>query len=228
MPFLRVKIKLTNFGITEINTCFPTKKGENIQNHTEILQTKLSYVTRVTLLNFAISKNKDSSMEMLMQIKRLFVVLVTFIAGYYAPILNFMLAMFILFLLNFFFGLTADIVTNGRKPQEKKKIAWENRKAIQFFHQIAIFFVIVAAMYVVGKLQDKVALSNQLTSWLCYATTWFFARNIVRNVLIILPRTSTMYDLFRFVYYVLSVQFLERVPLLKRYIETKKIEDEKH
>ena len=65
--------------------------------------------------------------------------------------------------------------------------------------------------------------------YLCTVTTCFFAVNITRNWMNITPKESVFYKIASFIHYVLSMQFVERIPLMKRFMAEKKQEkiDEK-
>lgn len=73
------------------------------------------------------------------------------------------------------------------------------------------------------KLHDhEEAISS--VKYLCTVTTCFFAVNISRNWMNITPRESVFYKIASFIHYVLSMQFVERIPLMKRFMAEKKQE----
>lgn len=135
--------------------------------------------------------------------------------SFFLPIGDFVLAMTILFIVNFSFGLVADIVNGGK---------WESKKAWQFIIQSTVFFVLMLSVLSVGeKLHDhEEAISS--VKYLCTVTTCFFAVNISRNWMNITPRESVFYKIASFIHYVLSMQFVERIPLMKRFMAEKKQE----
>lgn len=143
------------------------------------------------------------------------------LVSFFMPIGDFIMAMIILFIVNFSFGLGADIVNGGR---------WQTKKAWQFFVHSTVFFVLMLSILSIGeKLHDhEEAISG--VKYLCTVATWFFAVNITRNWINISPKDSVFYRIASFIYYVLSMQFVERIPLLKRFMQKKeqeKIEEAK-
>ena len=134
------------------------------------------------------------------------------LVSFFLPIGDFMLAMTILFIVNFSFGLVADIVNGGN---------WESKKAWQFIIQSTVFFVLMLSVLSVGeKLHDHA----EAISSVCTVTTCFFTVNITRNWMNITPKESVFYKIASFIHYVLSMQFVERIPLMKRFMAEKKQE----
>ena len=127
-----------------------------------------------------------------------------------APIENFMYAMLILFGLNFFFGVVAAIVN---------KETWSNKKAMMFFVYCAIFLVTACSAFIIGHFMGEKEQATAVVKILCWLAVYVFGTNIFRNLCIIFPKGSTWFKLFDLCYYVLSVQFLEKVPFVKKWQE---------
>lgn len=151
-------------------------------------------------------------MSVMCEIKVFLVAAWAAVISFFMPIGDFMLAMIVLFIVNFSYGLIADIVNGG---------GWENKKALQFFGQSTVFFVLMLSVLTVGdKLHDhEEAISG--VKYLCSMATYFFAVNISRNWKMIAPKDSVWYRIASFCYYVLSVQFVEKLPYLKNFISDK-------
>ena len=79
------------------------------------------------------------------------------VLGFLAPIQDFMVAIVILFVLNFFFGLTADMVTGGE---------WSWRKAFRFFTHCFVFFVLAAAVFTCGHYMHNEGGAVQCVSYM--------------------------------------------------------------
>lgn len=126
-----------------------------------------------------------------------------------------MLAMIVLFIVNFSFGLLADIVNGG---------GWERKKALQFFTQSMVFFLLAFCIFSIGEKMHAHQEAVSSVKYLCTVAVWFFSVNIARNWMNITPRKSVFHRIAYFVYYVLSVQFVERIPFLKRFIAEKEKE----
>lgn len=127
-----------------------------------------------------------------------------------APIQNFMYAMVLLFSLNFMFGVVAAIVNSEE---------WNNKKALMFFAYCAIFFVTAAAIFIIGRFMDEESQAVAVVKILCFLAIYIFGTNICRNWLNILTPGTTWYKLVDLIYYVLSVKFIERFSIVKRWQE---------
>lgn len=149
------------------------------------------------------------------EIKGLLVATFSALVSFFMPIKDFMIAMIILFLVNFSFGLLADIINGG---------CWERKKALQFFTQSLGFFLLVFCMFSIGEKMHAHQEAVSSVKYLCTVAVWFFSVNITRNCMEITPKGSVFHRIAYFVYYVLSVQFVERIPFLKRFITEKEKE----
>lgn len=137
------------------------------------------------------------------------------LVSFFMPIGDFIVAMIILFIVNFCFGLLADIVNGG---------GWDKKKATQFFTQCLVFFVLAFCIFSIGEKMHAHEEAVSGVKYLCVVALWFFSVNIVRNWMNITPKESVFHKIAYFLYYVLSVQFVERIPLLKRFIQEKEQE----
>ena len=132
-----------------------------------------------------------------------------------SPIMDFIFAMLLLLWLNFIFGLVAARL-NGEK--------WDWKKAGMCFIFAAVFFVIVVSIFVIGKWLHCDDRAVSAVQYVCWATTYFFGTNILRNWRNILKQDSTWYKLVDFLYYILSAKFIEDIPYFKSYQEYKRKE----
>lgn len=137
------------------------------------------------------------------------------LVSFFMPISDFIVAMIILFVVNFCFGLLADIV-DGQ--------GWQKKKALQFFVQCLIFFMLAFCIFSIGEKLHAHEQSVSGVKYLCVVALWFFSVNISRNWMNITPKNSTFHKIAYFINYVLSVQFVERIPYLKRFIAEKEQE----
>lgn len=125
-----------------------------------------------------------------------------------APIHNFMYAMVLLFSLNFLFGLIAAWA---------KGEGWKTKKALMFLLHTSIFFIAAAAIFVIGNLMNEATQSVVVVKMLCFAALWIFGTNILRNWRTILTPGTPWYKLVDLLYYVFSVKFIERFPIIKKW-----------
>ena len=153
-------------------------------------------------------------MTIIINAKQLFAMIFTFLCGVYAPVKDFMVSMVFLFFLNFLAGLIADIAQGGR---------WENKKARQCFTHMFVFFGLVFFMVLIGHFMHEDRTTLQVIHGLCFSAIYYFAVNIIRNGGII-TEGSTMGKVFKFAYYVMTIQFIEQFPLLKKYEQFNKEE----
>jgi hypothetical protein len=127
-----------------------------------------------------------------------------------APIRYFMYAMVLLFFLNFVFGLAADIVNGGK---------WSTKKALMFFVCCAVFFVTSCSAFIIGHFMGEHEQAVTVVKFLCYIAIFVFGTNMFRNMRDICPKGSQWYRFFDLCYYIMSVQFIEKIPLIKKWQE---------
>ena len=131
-----------------------------------------------------------------------------------SPIRNFMYAMVLLFGVNFVFGLIAAIVN---------KEGWSTKKALWFFAYCGMFFVTAASFFVIGHLIGERSQAETVVKILCYLAIYIFGTNIVRNWLNILRPGTAWYKFVDLLYYVLSIKFIERFSIVKKWQEERGI-----
>ena len=138
------------------------------------------------------------------------------VLGFLAPIQDFMVAIVILFILNFIFGLTADMVTGG---------TWSWRKAFRFFTHCFVFFVMAAAVFTCGHYMHNQEGAVQCVSYICYVTIYIYAVNILRNLRHMLLEGSGMYRVVDILYYLLTLKVVDKIPFLSEYLNKNKNDD---
>lgn len=130
----------------------------------------------------------------------------------FSPIQDILIGMVVLLAMNGLFGLLADII-NGK--------GWKMNKATRFLVQCFVYFVLVMALFVVGHFIHKDSEAATCVSIISIITTWVFSINILRNCRNCCPKTSSMYKLFDILYYVVSIQIVEKIPFVASYIAHK-------
>lgn len=151
------------------------------------------------------------------EIKGFLIAAASAVLSFFMPIGDFIVAMIMLFMVNFMFGLLADIV-NGK--------GWDKRKANNFFLYCLVFFVVAVSIFIIGHLLHAHDEAVQGVKYLCVVSVWFFGVNISRNWMQITRKGSTFHRIAYFMYYVLSMEFVTRIPFLKQFIEEKEQENE--
>ena len=135
------------------------------------------------------------------------------VAGILFPIRNEIYGLVLLFTMNFVVGMLAD-VCNRRE--------WSFRKAFRFFRDAAIYFVMVASIYLLGYFKSEEEVAVHCVSFMIYVAIYFYGTNILRNARLITNARSTLYGVLDFLYYILSLKVLERSKYLKSYMDYEK------
>ena len=147
------------------------------------------------------------------EVKVVIVNIITAVLGFLAPIQDFMVAIVILFILNFIFGLIADMVTGG---------IWSWRKAFRFILHCFVFFVLAAAVFTCGRFMHNESGAVQCVSYICYVTIYIYAVNILRNLRHMLKEGTDMYKVIDILYYILTLKVVDKIPFLGEYLNKKK------
>ena len=146
-------------------------------------------------------------------------VLCSLISGVFSllfPIKDFMTAMLIVFFLNYVFGWVAGMV-HGE--------GWSFKKSMVFFYHCSIFFVLTASMYITGHYMHNEGETLGVVKALCGVAIWFYLTNIVRNWRLMLVEDTTMWKIAGFVYYVLTLKMVDKIPYLGEYIKSTPVND---
>lgn len=151
-------------------------------------------------------------MNNLIELKTLVLTLFGLLTSLFAPILDFMFAMLILLTINMLFGIAADIATGGE---------WKWKKASMFFVFCTVFFVCTGGMFAVGHYLHQDAEATLCVKYACFIALWVFGTNILRNWKKMLQKGTATYKFVDILLYVLTVQFVEKLPFVKKYQEEK-------
>ena len=144
------------------------------------------------------------------ELKTIVVYIVGAIFTLLTPIHNFMVAMLILFGMNFFFGVVAAVVNKEK---------WSHKKAMMFFVYMGIFLVISCAAFIIGHYLNNEDQAVAVVKILCYLAVYIFGTNIFRNLRGIVTHETVWFKLFDLCYYILSVQFIEKFPFVQKWQE---------
>lgn len=151
-------------------------------------------------------------MNSLAELKTLVVTIFGLLASLFSPILDFMLAMVILLSINLFFGV-ASAVASGEK--------WSWKKASMFIVFCGGLFFCFASMFAVGHFLHQDAEAALCVKYVCFIAVWVFGTNILRNWRKMLHKGTATYKFVDILLYVLTVQFVEKLPWVKKYQEEK-------
>lgn len=152
-------------------------------------------------------------MQMIDELKIWIIGVISAVAAFLNPISGDIYSMAVLFAANFFFGLIADISNGGN---------WEKRKVWTAFKEAGLFFAFVFFIYGIGTLKGNMLGAQQCVSFVGYSLIYFYSTNICRNMCRITREGSVAHAVFQWFFWILSVEFIKRIPYLKAYLEGKK------
>ncbi|WP_278485761.1 hypothetical protein [Hoylesella nanceiensis] len=142
-------------------------------------------------------------------IRTFIIAIVSGLLALLSPIKDFMHAMILVFVINFFCGLIADYRSGGK---------WSTKKAMLFFYSITVFFVLISTFFVIGKFMhnpDEALFSVKFT---CLFGLWVFSVNITKNLKIMLIEGSPMWHIANFLHFILSLKVINKIPFLNDYL----------
>lgn len=149
-------------------------------------------------------------MNSLVELKTLIITIIGLVTSLFSPILDFMMAMLILLTTNLVFGMASARV----KGEE-----WSWKKALMFFVFCGGMFSIFFVMFGVGHFLHNDAEAILCVKYGCFIATWVFGTNILRNWRSMLRPGTATYKFVDIMYYILTVQFVEKMPFVKKWQE---------
>lgn len=149
-------------------------------------------------------------MNSLVELKTLIITVIGLVTSLFSPILDFMMAMLILLTTNLVFGMASARV----KGEE-----WSWKKALMFFVFCGGLFAVFAVMFAVGHFLHNDAEAILCVKYGCFIATWVFGTNILRNWRSMLRPGTATYKFVDIMYYILTVQFVEKMPFVKKWQE---------
>lgn len=144
-------------------------------------------------------------------IKSVCVAIISGVMAYLNPIASNVFAMAYLTLLNFVIGLLVSLLV------ENESFSW--RKFGWCGVEVLIFFAIIASIYIVGHAQGNPKEAVQCVSMVVYAMCYFYSVRILRNLRKMFPRNTIGHHVTGFLYMVLTLEVVKKIPHLKEYID---------
>lgn len=145
-------------------------------------------------------------------IKNLFASTVSIVLAYFSPVQNIFIAIAWIFVLDFLCGYISGKIV--------KDETFDRKKAFKFFVEGLAIFLLMASIFFIGEKIGNIDGALQCVSGVVYAAIYFYGCNILKN----LSELFSDNKLLKFMYYVVSIEFIKNVSFLSNY---KKIEDEK-
>lgn len=140
-------------------------------------------------------------------IKNLIVGTGTILVAYFAPIQDMIFCIFFVFLLNFMTGLISGIRISNEK--------FNLRKFFRCIIESLVYYSLVAAIFVVGDHMDNKEGALQCITGITYAIIYFYTVNGLRNLHLLMPQSKGL----GFIYYVVSLEGVKRIPYLENYMK---------
>lgn len=140
------------------------------------------------------------------------------ISSYLVPIEGEIQGLLVLFGCNFAAGLAVSLMVENEK--------FKFKKAFRCFIESTIFVLFIAAMFSIGERKSDLSGTIQCISFVTYIVVWFYTQNIIRNLRALFKKDSVPYKIFSFLYYVVSVEFVKKIPFLVDYFNSIKAEKE--
>ncbi len=129
------------------------------------------------------------------------------IISYFDPIVNFIVAILIMFLIDLILG-----ITSGRKLNKEPISFKKGFLAVILF---GVYVTIVAVPYILGNLMCDESLMAYVIKTISWATIYLYSVNISKNLKRVFPSSR----LIAFLYYFLNVEFLNNFPSLKNFLK---------
>lgn len=147
---------------------------------------------------------------MIEEIKNMIVGVLLAVLAYLHPIEGELWSLFLIFVLNFFFGYISGMIANGED--------FEFKKALRCVGEATVFFVLCTAIYVIGRLKGQMGGATQCVSFVVYLVLYFYGLNILKNTKKMLKEGTAPWQVVSALYWCLRFKFVERIPLLKEYL----------
>ena len=148
--------------------------------------------------------------DMIIEIRNMIATLISITMAYFAPINDMVFVLFYLFLLNMVAGMLAGMVVDDEDFSIKK-----------FFHcmlETFVLYTIVLSVFLVGEKMHNKDGAIQCISGIVYSAIYFYSVNILRNLKKLLPN----FRIIAFLYYVVSFEFVKKVPYLQDFQKKEK------
>ena len=153
---------------------------------------------------------------MIEQIKHIVVTITLAVLAFLKPIECDLYSLLLIFFLNFLFGYLSGMVANNEE--------FNLRKALRCIGEAAVFFILCCSIYIIGRLKGEMTRAIQCVSFVTYIIIYFYALNVLKNLKKMFKKGTTPWFIVAFLYYVLRVKFIERIPFLSNFLNMQKNE----
>ena len=143
------------------------------------------------------------------EIKAATLAVITALGGFFLPITDFIVAILVLLVVNFFSGWIED---------ECHGEGWRWRKAFKTFYECLVMSGIGVFTFTMGHFMHRESESLMCLSAIYLAGIWFYTVNILNNWKKILPNGTTLWLFVNFLHFIVSMKFVEKIPYLKEFL----------
>lgn len=126
---------------------------------------------------------------------------------YFTPIHGLIVGLTIAFFISFVFGIFAGIL--------KQDEAVNLKKASRAFSELATYFVIIAALFIIGEKMQDGGWVYEILSAITWGMIYFYVANWTKNMKRLFPNSRGI----SFLNFVLGLEFLKRIPYLKDFVD---------
>jgi len=145
--------------------------------------------------------------EFLKSVWIVFVGVVLTMINYFEPVVNMIVAITIIFVCDIVFGIVAGKKLNKEHVSFKKGMS-----AIKVF---GVYIFVITLLYAIGKLMSDSTMMLYVVKTVSWVTIYFYVTNLTKNLRRLNPKSQCI----KFIYWFLSVEFLDNIPSLKKFLE---------
>jgi hypothetical protein len=127
--------------------------------------------------------------------------------SYFEPVINMIIAITIIFVVDIIFGIASGKKLNKEPVSFKKGFA-----AIKLF---GIYIFVITLLYAIGKLMYNEKMILYVVKTISWVAIYFYVTNLTKN----LRRLNPNVKCIKFIHWFLSVEFLDNIPSLKKFLE---------
>lgn len=143
-------------------------------------------------------------------LRTIIVVSLSSLMAYLSPINGILFAVTLAFVLNFIAGYLSGMLVN--------KEDFNFKKAFSCFSEACVFVVFVAAVFTIGEHMDNASEALVSISIVTHVVLYFYAVNVFKNLKRLFPNSQWI----AFCYWLISFEFMKKVPFLESFLKQRK------
>jgi phage-related holin len=140
------------------------------------------------------------------------------ILAYLKPISGDLQSLIALFAINFIVGLLNGLLVRGESFSYKK--AW------QCINEAVMFLMLICFAYFITERVENQTEGIRIISFFVWSIIYFYVVNIIRNLCGLFHHHPIAYRTLNFIYYIISIEFVKRLPELGDYLKKEKRDNE--